>query len=315
MAENLLPRLKTAGNRIVDAATLAPVRLRGVNRSGLEYSEPSAPGSLARAGITEADIDEMVTSWGAGIIRLPFNQDWALARAGYDPEPYLSALDFVIENAAKRGVYTLLDLQWLDAKQPHGKNSDGSPNFVPALPNENSPELWRQLAGRYRDQTAVLFDILNEPHDHLPGDPDGTGPVRAAEWHPWAVRLIEAVRGGNPDALIFVGGLNWAYDLSSYPISGVDGVVYSTHVYTNKGDDWDDAFGDLASEQPVFVGEWGGGDGDLPWGQKLLDYMDERELGWTAWSWTDYPRLLTPGGGYQPTVFGQLVKGALSPGA
>ena len=47
-------------------------------------------------------------------------------------------------------------------------------------------------------------------------------------------------------------------------------------------------------EQPVFVGEWGGTDTDLQWGQALADYMETRQLGWTAWSWSDRPRLVQP---------------------
>jgi endoglucanase len=268
-----------------------------------------------------------VESWRANIVRLPFNQDWALAREGYDPKPYLAALDFVIDAAASRGAYTLLDLQWLDASTSRGTNADGSTNFVPPLPDQKSIELWGQLAARYAGEEAVIFDIFNEPHDALPDDPlqlagirqNGTvfplpsRKVSMAEWQPWALQLVMAIRAESPDALIFVSGVNWAYDLRGFPLPGVQGVVYSTHVYTNKGNNWDQAFGDLSATQPVFVGEWGGGPDDLPWGRNLLDYLNQRGIGWTAWSWSDNPRLLqlpiAPN--YVPTEFGQLVHAAL----
>lgn len=322
-----LGRLTVVGNRVADSLTGAEIRLRGVVRSGLEYCSPTENGSLAKAGITAEEIQEIVASWRANIIRLPFNQDWALAREGYDPEPYLAAIDFVIDAAASRGAYTLLDLQWLDASTSRGRNADGSVNFVPPLPNQKSIELWGQLAARYAGEAAVIFDVFNEPHDALPDDPvqlvgirsDGTvfplpsRKVSMAEWQPWALQLVMAIRAPSPDALIVVSGVNWAYDLRGFPLPDVQGVVYSTHVYTNKGNDWDQAFGDLSTRQPVFIGEWGGGPDDLQWGRNLLDYLDQRGIGWTAWSWSDNPRLLQVpiAPNYVPTEFGQLVQTAL----
>ena len=326
-----LPALKTSGNRIVDCVSGTAVKLKGVVRSGLEYS--GVADSLASAGITENEIEEIVGKWGANIIRLPFNQDWALARPvsqdspGYDPSPYLRAVDFVIDKAAARGAYTLLDLQWLDAKVPRGLNQDLSANYVPALPNLDSIDLWRQLAARYEGESAVLYDVFNEPHDAYPNDPnpllgmrgDGTTlelksrRVTMKEWQPWATRLIKAVRSENSDALIFVSGVNWGFDLRGFPLPEIANVVYSTHVYSNKGSNWDSAFGDLSKQYPVFASEWGIGDGEMDWGQELVEYFDRHDIGWTAWSWTDVPNLverLSPN--YQPTAFGQLVRSLLN---
>ncbi len=318
-----LPPLKTDRNQIVIAETGQPIRLRGINRSGLEYSSPEDPGSLSKAGITPREFDQ-IASWGANIVRLPFNQQWALAAPGCDPEPYLSALDHAIELAAKRGMYTLLDLQWLNATQPHGTLKDGSFNFVPPLPNAASLELWPQLAARYRDEPAVLYDILNEPHDPLPDDPvapHGIRPdralyrlpkrrVSASEWHPWAIHLVNLIREQNSRALIFVSGLDWGYDLRHFPLTGIEDVVYSSHVYPTKKN-WDRSFGKLSRTHPVFIAEWGGQESSLAWGEELLRYLDERGLGWTAWSWSDHPRLVEIASSFTPTPFGSLVRASL----
>ena len=319
-----LTRLRVSGNVLLDSQTGERVTLRGVVRSGLEYSSPGAEGSLLKAGITAQEIQAMIAGWGAKIIRLPFNQEWALRTDGYDPEPYLAALDFVIDSAAALGAYTLLDLQWLDARTPRGSNGDGSINFVPPLPSVESIELWRQLAARYREEPAVLFDVFNEPHDAASDDPvpllgideEGltfslnSGRVSMAEWQPWARHLIGAIRSESPSAVIFVSGVNWGYDLKGFPLPGVDGIVYSTHVYPSKGTNWDEAFGRLASVRPVFAGEWGGGPDDIAWGRRLADYLDARQIGWTAWSWSDVPRLvqLPLGPLYLPTEFGEFVR-------
>jgi hypothetical protein len=322
LSHNLTP-LFTGGTAIVDAGSGMPVLLRGVNRSGLEYSSPDGPGSLAKAGVTEAEMDELVGGWRANIIRVPFNQDWALRRDGYDPEPYLEAIDAVIEMAARRGAYTLLDLQWLDAVTPRGSTNTGAINFVPPLPDGNTVTLWTQLAERYAGEPAVLYDIFNEPHDVLPGDPvpllgvtaDGqtysleSRRVTVREWQPWVVVIVSAIRSQNERALIFVPGTDWGYDLRGYPIDEFDGLVYSTHVYRGKGLNWNEAFGELSTYAPVFAGEWGGGEGDLEWGRDLAQYLSERGIGWTAWSWSDRPRLVEASEGvFLPTRFGELVR-------
>ena len=289
--------LSTAGNRIVRTDTGAPVLLRGVNRSGLEYS--------VDAGITADEIAHIVEAWGANIIRLPFNQEWALTRPDY-----LATLDFCIETAAARNAYTLLVLHWLDATTVRGHHEDGRRNFVPPLPNADSVEAWRQLARRYREQPAVLYDIFNEPHDPFPDDPLLSEPVTMSHWQPWARRLVDAVRSENPAALIFVPGVHWGYSLEGFPLTGVSGIVYSTHVYPGKVPEWDRAFGSLAATHPVFAGEWGGADQDVPWGRALAGYFRQLGMGWTAWSWKDSPHLVQKPAAppYPPTPFGQLVR-------
>jgi endoglucanase len=88
-------------------------------------------------------------------------------------------------------------------------------------------------------------------------------------------------------------------------------VVYSSHVYSNKGTDWAKAFGNLAETQPVFVGEFGGEDtpDDLDFVSKLVAYLQDRDIGWTAWSWFNDPFLVNR---YAPTKFGSLVRGQLA---
>jgi endoglucanase len=142
---NGLPRLATSGNLLVDTSTGAPILLRGVNRSGLEYSDPDEQGFLSGAAICRSEIQTIVRAWDCNIIRLPFNQDFVLrGRAGRSGQEYRNALDQVVYWASMFGAYTLLDLQWLDADRTYG----GDRNFVAPLPNIQSIELWTVLAER-----------------------------------------------------------------------------------------------------------------------------------------------------------------------
>lgn len=338
-----LPPLRTAGAAIIDTRAQRPIVLRGVNRSGLEYAEPGERTFLEAAGITREEIEEIVRGWGATIIRLPFTQDFVLrGRGARTPGHYLDAIDRVIAWAAEFGAYTLLDLQWLDADRVFGMNHDFTFNRVPPLPDEETAAVWARLAARYRDEPAVLFDLFNEPHDPLPDDSfdllhvSDQGVVEAREgrtvrmrhWRPWARHLIDTIRREHPAALIFVSGVRWAYDLRGLPFRDEAGaplpdLVYSTHVYpwsrthpfrfAGGPQDWTRAFGHLAGEVPLFAGEWGGTDEHLVWGAQLLHYFERANIGWTAWSWADWPHLVRGcrHRDYTPTAFGALVRGAL----
>jgi hypothetical protein len=321
----------TSGNRIKSSHSMQPILLRGVNRSGLEYAEPSDRGFLAAAGFTEEEVREMVLNWGSNVIRVPFNQDWALhGRRGHSAAEYLEALDQVISWAAALGAYTILDLQWLDADTVYGhtrrRNHPPRRNHVAPLPDAHTIVLWRTLAERYRDEPAVLFDLFNEPHNPLGDDslpihvigPDGAvvesaSPlVGAGEWVPWAELLVAEVRAIRPDGLILIGGVDWAFDLREICVNA-PGVVYSAHIYPNhKPETWWKALG-RSFEVPIFIGEWGGEADHLDFGQRLAERIRREGLSWTAWSWADRPHLIHPSSepGYTPTAFGELVRNQL----
>src|SRR3984957_16194238 len=246
------PWLVTSGNRILRSDTLQQLLLRGVNRSGLEYTEPSDAGFLAAAQFTCHEVREIGVSWRSNIIRLAFNQDWALnGRHGHPAEEYLASLVQVISWASAQGAYTILDLQWLDAETVYG-HTEGPDharvdNHVPPTPNADTIVLWKALAARYRDEAAVLFDLLNEPHDPLDDDflpihvigPDGIvldsngAFVRSEQWVPWAARLVMEVRRIRPNGLILIGGVDWAFDLRGIRVDAPN-IVYSAHIYPNR---------------------------------------------------------------------------------
>ena len=325
-----LPALITSGNRILRADAMSPILLRGVNRSGLEYSEPDTEGFLSAAHLTRDEIQEIVTVWRSNVIRIPFNQDWCLKGRGDHPaEKYLSALDQVISWAAEMGAYTILDLQWLDVETAYGTTEHPKQgrvaNFVPPAPNAQTVTLWRTLAARYQGETAVLFDLLNEPHDVLSDDPHQLSLIgrrgsiitsdqrrfTSEQWSRWASLLTSAIRAIKPNGLILVAGVDWAFDLRGVSVDAPN-IVYSTHIYANRNKrDWPNALG-RSREVPIFVGEWGGADHELEFGSDLAREIRRLELGWAAWSWSDFPRLVTrSAASAEPTAFGSLVRGEL----
>jgi hypothetical protein len=242
----------------------------------------------------------------------------------------MASFDQVIAWAAALGAYTILDLQWLDSDTVYGhtrgENRAQRDNHVAPTPNADTIVLWRMLADRYKDEPAVLFDLFNEPHDPLNDDvlpihliePTGAvvesdgSRVGPEEWIPWATRLVNEIRAIRPGGLILVSGVARAFDLSEIRIDAPN-LLYSTHIYANRPSRaWWKAIG-RASELPVFVGEWGGTADQLDFGWELARVLRQQGLGWTAWSWVDYPHLVEwPGPpDFRPTPFGDLVRGEL----
>lgn len=316
---NGLPLLATSGNRILNAATGVNLILRGVNRSGLEYAGPDEQGFLSGAAISRSEIQVIVRDWKCNVVRVPFNQDFVLrGRNGFSGEAYQRALDQIIYWNSLYGAYTILDLQWLDSDRIYG----GKDNYVAPLPNVTSIELWKLLGSRYRGEPAVLYDLFNEPHDRLPDDSyplnredGGTYPaaqrqVTMREWQPWARTLTEAVRSENPDTVVLISGTNWGYDLRGMPMD-LPNVVYSTHVYPDKGNDWAGAFGDVSEQVPVFAAELGPkvNDPEIDFVQKLIEFLKDREIGWAAWSWFNEPLLINR---YAATPYGAIIRRSLT---
>lgn len=326
-----LPSLVTAGNRILRSDTLNPVLLRGINRSGLEYSEPTPGGFLEAAGISRDEICTIIDDWHANVLRIPLNQEWCLKGLGYhSAETYLASLDQVVAWAAEAGAYTILDLHWLDVEAVYGTTDNPiqgrTANHVPPTPNEQTVELWQTLAKRYQDEPAVIFDLLNEPHDALHDDPhplrliDSDGQVlcsthkslSARDWARWASLLTSEIRKIRSDGIVLVSGTNWAFDLSGVWIDAPN-VVYSTHIYSNRHwIFWSKGLGKHA-KVPIFVGEWGGTERDLGFGRRLAGRLRRLGVGWAAWSWSDFPRLVRSAQAqdYEPTPFGSLVRDEL----
>ena len=274
-------RLAISGRFIVEAESGKPLLLRGVNISGMEYSH------LPYAGMNPDELRMVVEGWGSNVVRIPLVQSRVVN------SDYVEELKQIVKWLAELGAYTILDLQWLDQETVVGPGD----NRVPPEPNNASIVCWDILASAFKGVPHVVFDLFNEPHG-----------ISVERWVDWAYVLSGAVRAVDLERVVMVSGLDWGYDLQGVALK-IPNVIYSTHVYRVKGKQWDRCFGDRAWEVPVFAGEFGGDDEDLAWGEKLLDYFDERAMGWTAWSWRDKPHLQHGG---QPTKFGDLVRRRLT---
>ncbi|MDY3031057.1 MAG: cellulase family glycosylhydrolase [Clostridia bacterium] len=284
--------LEVKGNRIVEKGTDNIVTLRGVNI-------PSMGWGMAEH-IFES-MTEVYDSWHANIIRLPiqpkywFNGNYE-NNVNISPERYRQYVDDMVRAAQARGKYIILDCH----------------TYV--MPLNESLEMWKDIAAKYANNSAVLFGLLNEPHDIKP---TGVDSERGA-WDVWRnggqitisdeevtgvghQQLLEAIRKTGANNICIAGGLNWAFDISGladgydglehgYRLTDTadgNGVIYDSHAYPVKGakDSWNKTIGPVRRVAPILIGEWGwdssdsaisGGDctSDI-WMNQLMNWMDD----------------------------------------
>jgi endoglucanase len=324
-AERVPMRLHVQGTRLLNARGES-VLLRGVNIASLEWT--------TQGEHMEEAFDHAIHQWKANIIRMPLAQDrWFGKTAGQKDggASYRALVDKLVDASAAAGAYIDLDLHWSDCGT---WANEGSKLAQHPMPDAHSVLFWTDIATRYKNQPNVLFGLYNEPHDIAwavwrDGGTVTEKPSKKETNQPPVVyeavglqELYDTVRAVGAENVVTISGNEWGYDLrgvlQGHAITGSN-LVYETHPYSFKKD-WDKSFGEVSKQYPVFMGEWGGNAKNLEYGQRLMDYAQERGLHWTAWCFHPScgPPLLK-NWTFEPNDFGLFVKtklsGAGSPGS
>lgn len=286
--------LHTSGNQIVDANG-RPVTLRGVVLQGLEASS-TAPGVTYRS-VLEAK------AWGANFIRLPLGEQFWLStnqNCDYDPN-YESRVDQVVNWITSLGMVVLLDLHY-NTVAPAGTCEVGAQHDM-ADASQAIP-FWSQVAARYAANPLVAFDLYNEPHgisDAVWLNGGTTTDAYGGETYVAAgmQQLYSAVRSTGADNLVFISGNNWANDVPSALVSGIN-IVYAVHAYTcpasappscTNSSPYDpsqilNGWVGLSASQPVVVTEFGWpSQSDGTYNANVISYATSHGWGWSAFAW------------------------------
>lgn len=307
------PELKVVDNQIRDGNGKT-VWLQGVNVPSLEWM-PEGEHVLQ-------SIREAVGNWKASVIRLPVNDEYWFGKGPRQDDggaKYRALVNECIRAVASRGAYIVLDLHKYKAVRAE------------------HIEFWKQAATVYKNNSAVLFDIINEPHDiswaqwknggTIIDKPAQDGKPAETFESPGMQKAVDAIRATGARNIIVAGGLDWSYDLSgvlqgfALDDRGGNGIVYSSHVYPWKKD-WANKMLAIAARHPVLLGEVGVDPkpvGDNPnesgytWAPDMLGTIQKHHLHWTAWSFhTDATPRVLQDWDYNPTPFwGAWVKAAL----
>jgi endoglucanase len=305
-----------SGNSVCTAGGAAHL-FHGVDRPSLEFSPTGDH-------LSASDF-QLMAGWKANIVRIALNQDYWIAASPLANPNYPATVDAAVTWAEQAGMDVILDLHWSDA----GVLGSCKSSCQQLMADTNSIGFWADVAGRYKNDGRVLFELYNEPHD-VPWTVWKSGGSTSAGWTAAGMQqLYDAVRGAGADNLVVIGGLNYAFDLSGVPSNRISGynILYATRPYGGSSDKgpsaWDAGWGFLTKTDPVIVTEFGdyadcSGSSYSPlintYVSAVITYADQHAAGWTAWAWYDggcqFPSLISDWVG-TPTPPGMIVQTAL----
>ncbi len=208
-----LPRLAVSGTSIVEAASGKPVTLRGfVFTAGVWYDVPagSPNGDLANLTFMQSESDfQQIAGWGANLAILYLNYRWFDDPSGY------AFVDQVAGWCRAHGVYLLPSLVVYPGGGPRG----GTAFFQSPALEAQATRFWTDFVARYKDHPEFAgYDLLNEPQG-----------VSVDEIVAYQTTLIDAVRGVDPNAVVFVEP-QWG-DPGALTKIDRPALVYDPHVY------------------------------------------------------------------------------------
>jgi hypothetical protein len=312
--EPAAPGLRVAGNRIVDARGRTVV-LHGVNRSGTEYA------CIQNNGIFDGPSDQAsvaaMAGWHINAVRVPLNEDCWLgingAPVAYSGAAYQNAIVAYVNLLRRNGLIAILDLHEIAPGTRQATQQEAMPDA------DHAPAFWRSVAVTFKDDTYVLFDLFNEPHDvswscWLNGGSAsvcGTGYAVAG-----MNALISAVRGTGATNVVLAGGLAYANDLSQWlanrPTDPAGNLAANWHVYNfnacNAAGCYDATAAPVAARVPLVADEIGETDCAHGFIDTLMAWLDAHDSGYLGWAWDTYgcsrfPALISSYDG-TPTNFG-----------
>jgi aryl-phospho-beta-D-glucosidase BglC (GH1 family) len=235
--------------------------------------------------ITAADIHYLKTL-GMNSIRIPFNyrlftnEDYM---GGRGEARGFQLLDKVIGWCKKEGLFVLLDMHCAPGGQT-GDNIDDGTGYPFLFDNEVSRQLtidiWRKIANRYKNETAVMgYDLLNEPIAHY-FDKDHFNPLL----EPLYKQITKAIRESDNNHLIFLGGAQWDSNFKIFGEPFDKKLVYTFHKY------WTATTIDVIQDYinfrdkynvPIYCGETG--ENTDEWVMNFRVLLEQQNIGWHFW--------------------------------
>ena len=312
--------LHVSGNTIINAFGTQIV-LQGINAiDPIKHSNDT--GNYQGAGVFNETYYATMSAWGANVVRIPVQPDNWHSTSNASA---VAIIDKAVGWAKAHNMYVILDFHSIGMLHTGIYQVDAFNDYSTSM-NEVI-NFWNTMAIHYKNEPVVAaYEIFNEPV-HI-------GSIYSmTDWASWksdAESIIDSIRSLDPDKMIVVGGLQYAYDLSpaaSTPISRTN-IVYATHVYpkSNTNHSWDTAFGTLALSYPIIATEVGYLPGSTkdPIGElnytpgtfhdDLKAYIKAKKISWIAWSFSTVwePQLLNDTTSFTPSTAGSFFKNWLS---
>jgi len=203
----------------------------GINRSlgrGINLGNAlEAPKGRSWGVLLQKEYFALIKEKGFSSVRIPIRwSDYALTKEPYKiEENFFAKVDWAIGEALKNGLSVIINFHHYEElfKYPHREWS----RFL---------AMWAQVAKRYKDYPdALVFEILNEPHDEL----------TAELWNELLVEALKVIRKTNPGRTVMIGTAEWggAGSVSKLVLPADDNLILTVHFYspfqfTHQGAEW-----------------------------------------------------------------------------
>ncbi|SFL88574.1 glycoside hydrolase family 5 protein [Geodermatophilus ruber] len=315
-ARGHITALNVRGNQLVDQDG-APVRLLGFNNSGAEYACAQGWGifdshAARNTRMSASTVAAMMTWRGANTVRVPLNEQCWLGpgvQRAYGGAAYQKAIRHFVSLLRSHGFVVVLDLHRSAPGRARALEQEQMPS------RSHSPDFWRGVATTFKDDTAVVFDVFNEPFPFDEADSrrawscwrDGGCrlPSRNASQTYTAAgmnELITTIRATGARNVIAVGGIDWAAALDRWleyqPVDPLHNLVASFHAYPHNrcADEscFDTVLARVASVVPLYAGEVGpdldenctpANVAEAGFSERAFDWLDAHGASYTAWTW------------------------------
>jgi endoglucanase len=247
-------RLRVVGNEIVVGHTVATARVRGVSCSWHNWWPQFHSASTVQG---------LKREFHANVVRTFIGVE---PQNGYlqNKAKAMDCLYAVVDECIKQKIYALAN--WA-AFQIH---------------LSEATEFFTTVAKKYKDSEYIVYELMNEP--------------QSAPWpqvKAYSQSLIKTIRAIDPDNLILVPTPQWdqkVLDAANDPITGVDNIAYTMHIYTGSHPrTWQNDAREAKKKIPIWATELGGMNND---GFGALD-----RAGWESWV-NLYEELAIPWLGY-----------------
>ena len=298
--------VRIVGNHFVDGGGRT-VRLLGVNRSGSEYA--CMANWAVFDGPSDATSIAAMASWNIDAVRVPLNEDCWLgingAPAAFSGANYRNAIAGYVSRLHAAGIYAIVDLHWNAQGSLPADGKTGQGRKMADL--DHAPAFWTSVAGFFKNDHGVVFDLFNEPHDigwdcWLNGctTSDGTGTWQAAGMQ----TLLNAVRATGATNVVTLSANGWGGDIPQWinyrPHDPVGQIAAGWHVYYpetwwSDPSRWNAGVSPvLAAQVPIVTTEFGEHDCAGGWMNQFLPWADQHGLSYTAWTWDTWPNCGNP---------------------
>jgi hypothetical protein len=293
------PMLSVHGHHLVDGRGHV-VRLTGVNRSGAEYACAEGWGIWDGPTDTRAAI-AAIASWHVNAVRIPLNEDCWLGINGVRPKfsgaSYRAAIDDYVQRLESFGITPVLNLHF---SAPGTAVPDGQ---APMADERHSPAFWASVAGYFKHDHHLIFDLFNEPYPDRNRDTaaawqcvrDGGSCSGVGFAAAGMQQLVTVVRGAGATQPLMIAGPQYAGDLDRWlqyqPSDPLHQLVASIHIYEPGRSPcatracWEQQIALVATQVPVVEGEIGSGDCSGSSIAPMLNWSDAHGISYLAWAW------------------------------